>query len=511
MSQQVYRANVLSKSFPFLSETFGRSIIVAGQDQYYISKQQVQTTTQDTDSDQETGIPQLYYAHNVMPNDQGLQSVGYVSVLTSIPNVANITGRFLLRDASDNKAYLAVGADGTLWTNKGAGWVSWGVFLAGANVTTAYINGVTYIYIATLGCYTFDLVGSTGFTSVALTALTAATVQGICGSYGYMIAWTTTTVAWSSTITPTDFTPSLVTGAGGGGVQGARGQITCVVPQTLGVIVYTTANAVVGLYSGNSRYPFNFREIVNSGGVNNSNYVTWDANTPSHYVYSSAGVQLVGTQQTQTVFPEVTNFISGRYFEDFNDVTLTFAQTVLTAAMVKRLALVCERYLVFSYGITELTHAIIYDTVLKRYGKIRYTHVECFEYEIPSPGIIEIARQSIALLRKDGSVATVDFSTKSVGSNGTALFGKYEFARSRMIQLDEVSIENVIPNAVFAMTILAAVDGKDNVVQTSALIENSTLYQRYGTRAVGKNVSILMQGGWTLNTIELTFNIHGRR
>jgi hypothetical protein len=511
MSQNVYRANVLAKSFPFLSENFGRSIILNGQDQYYITRQ-VDTATTNSDSDQQTGIPQMYYCHNVMPSDQGYQSVGYISVLGSIPGVNNITGRFLLRDSNDNKAYMAVSANGLVYINKGTGWVlNSQTFTSGQPVTTAYVSGVTYIYVGTQGCFTFDLVGSTGFTSVTLTGLTASAVLGICGSYGYMIAWTNSTVVWSSTVTPTDFTPSLVTGAGGGGVQGARGAITCVVPQTLGVIVYTTANAVVGLYSGNSRYPFNFREIVNSGGVATENLVTWDANTPSHYVFSSAGVQLVGTQQTQTVFPEVTDFISGRKFEDFNDVNLIFNTTVLSGPMQKRLALVCERYLVFSYGITELTHAIVYDTVLKRYGKLRFTHVECFEYEIPSPGIVEIARQSIAFLRKDGSVSTVDFAVGSSTSNGTALFGKYEYARSRTLSLDEVSIEDVNPNATFAFNVFASINGKDLTLGSASLIESSQLYQKYGCRAIGKNVSILLQGGWSINTIELVSHVHGKR
>ena len=52
-----------------------------------------------------------------------------------------------------------------------------------------------------------------------------AQVVGITQSTGYMIAWTKNTVAWSSTIDPTDFVPDSLTGAGGGGVEEVKGAI----------------------------------------------------------------------------------------------------------------------------------------------------------------------------------------------------------------------------------------------------------------------------------------------
>lgn len=77
-------------------------------------------------------------------------------------------------------------------------------------------------------------------------------------------------IAWSSLIDPTDFTPSLVTGAGGGAVQGAKGDIVCCVSHTIGLVIYTNQNAVAAPTSGNARYPFNFRELVASGGIASS-------------------------------------------------------------------------------------------------------------------------------------------------------------------------------------------------------------------------------------------------
>jgi hypothetical protein len=80
--------------------------------------------------------------------------------------------------------------------------------------------------------------------AVTLTGLVAADILGVVGVSGYLIAWTKSVIAWSSLLSPTDFTPSLATGAGGGSVQGARGDIVVCLAHTVGFVVYTNQNAV---------------------------------------------------------------------------------------------------------------------------------------------------------------------------------------------------------------------------------------------------------------------------
>jgi hypothetical protein len=70
-----------------------------------------------------------------------------------------------------------------------------------------------------------------------------------------LLAWNETTLYWSSTTDPTDFTPSLATGAGSGGVQNIKGAITIAAPISTGLIVYSNQNAVAAVYSGNARFP----------------------------------------------------------------------------------------------------------------------------------------------------------------------------------------------------------------------------------------------------------------
>lgn len=578
MAQVTYRANLSAKSFPFISQNWGRTVIVPQYDNTFS-----RDLSSQGDADRDIGIPQIFYCHNVMPHQQGFQSIGYTQIQPSQDFAGkSLTQTFLVRDGAGSAIYLAVDSTGGIYKQFAGSW-QFLIQLANNSITIAYVSGVTYIYCANSGCYKYDFAGG-GLASVTLTGLDATKVAGITYSAGYLIAWnspkaaftdsvtytsgstsasvasttgltvgqlvtsaslpantvvqsidssttftlsnaavasTTETsefaevassVAWSSTIDPTDFTPSLVTGAGGGSVESARGAITCCVAHIQGFIVYTTNNAVVAVYSGNSRYPFNFREIVASGGLSVITNVTFDANTGNHYAYTTSGLQLISTTQTQTVLPELTDFISGRLFEDYDETTDTFVSQTLTASLQKQITLVSDRYLIFSYGINSLTHALVYDLTDKRWGKLKIPHVQCFEYQVPSIQIVEIPRQSIAFLQADGAIKTVDFSVTSSLSNGVIALGKYQFIRARLLQLNEIWVENVQPGFTFSILDLVALDGKNTSKVAPVLDANSTgLLRHYFTRASGINHSLVFKGAWSLNSLVLSFSVDGKR
>ena len=584
MSQVVYRGNLSAKSFPFLSHNFGRSVIVPGQDQNY-----VRTAFSTEDLDKDKGIPQIYYCHNVMPHQEGLQAVGYKQVLPAAPGgVTGFDQIFLLRDFADNKAYLGVVSTPTtndtyICDGIGGSWVFKQHGPPGL-VSVAYISGLAYFFIEGTGCYFYNFV-TTYFEAVPLTGLTIANIKGICAAAGYLIAWTkgipgiaftnnitvgtntigigsvtgfvvgqvingtgipvstvitavdytshfialsnlitasgtsvpmtvdpsASAVLWSSAIDPTDFVPSAVTGAGGGPVEAAKGVINYCVPHTLGFIIGTADNCIAALYQNNSQYPFQFRELVNSGGMTTLDLVTWDANSAGLYAYTTSGLQLINTQQTQTVFTEITDFISGSNFEDFDDSTKTFIRTELTGAMQKKLAVIADRYLVMSYGVSSLTHAIVLDLVSKRYGKLKIDHVQSFTYHLAAGTTLEVPRQSFAFLKTDGSVYTVDFDIASLGLNGTLILGKYQYVRARLMTLDQISIESVRPAQVMNLTVMTSLDGKSTSNSTPTLLASPDIARDYGCRATGINHSLLFQGAFMLNSLVLTFNIHGKR
>ena len=265
------------------------------------------------------------------------------------------------------------------------------------------------------------------------------------------------------------------------------------------------------MYSGNSRFPFNFREIVGSGGLSSAAYVAQDPNTSNFFAYTSAGLQLISSSQTQTVLTELTDFISGKLFEDYDETTDTFSQTTLTAPMQKQLTVVSDRYLVISYGISSLTHAIVYDLTDKRWGKLKTPHIECFEYAMVDSDIIELPREAIAFQRANGSVDIVDFSQTLASSSGVLALGKYQFVRPRLLQLDEVAFENATPGGSLTAIALPALDGKNTAKETLNVLASSGQFRKYGSRSIGTNISLLFKGAFSVVSLVLTFNIHGKR
>lgn len=511
MSQITYRANLSAKVFPFISEYFGRSIIVPGPDQNF-SRQ----LTSNEDPDKDKGIPQVYYCHNVMPVGDGFQSVGYTEPIAAVsPTENHFINQFILRADTGSEVYFSSTEDGrnfvlpfgaTFWTQ-----INTIPGTAGKQVTIAFVNGQTYIYFASIGCFYYDA-GLVQLVAVSLAGLTAADILGIVSSAGYMIAWSTAEVAWSSTIDPTDFVPSLITGAGGGSVETAKGRITVCTANSLGFIVYTVENAVAMLYSGNARYPFNAREIVNAGGLANLALVGYGADAGDAYAYTTSGVQIVATNGAKTVLSDVTDFLAGKYFEDFNVSTLAFTRTSLTNPMKKALSIVANRYVVFSCGIFEFTHALIYDTVQKRFGKLKITHASCFEWKLLTPEVNETPRESIGFLKNNGSISVVDFSFTSSTSSGVMLLGKYQYARSRLLTLDQVDVENVRQEDSFKLYNEYSVDGKNITDTVAGYLANDTGKLRsFNFRQTGINHTLVFVGGFYVTSLVLKFHINGKR
>lgn len=510
MSQITYRGNLNAKVFPFVAEYFGRSIIVPGQDQNF-SRQ----LGSNEDPDKDKGIPQVYYCHNVMPSAQGLQSIGYTTPVGPLPMETSFIGINILRDAATgSEVFFSSTSDGRNFVLP-FGNPSWRQIntiggTAGKVVTVAFVNGQTYLYFATIGCYKYVAASDT-LVAVTLAGLTVGLVLGITAASGYMLAWGLSTVSWSSTVDPTDFVPSSVTGAGGGAVEAVKGNIVGCVAHQMGFIVYTIENAVAASYSGNAKYPFNYREIVASGGLGTLDYISYDADSGNQYAYTTSGFQLVSMTSSTTVFPELTDFIAGRYFEDFDEILLAFISTSLTSPMVKSVSVVSSRYLVVSYGITSLTHAIVFDMATKRFGKLKIPHVKCFEWKLLTPTVIETPRESLAFLQLDGTIKLVDFTYTSTNSTGILICGKYQYVRSRLLQLEGVDLENVKQVGNFKLYDMYTLDGKNTHTVEGTLAQNTGVFREYKFHSTGVNHSLLFKGGFYLVSIELVFNIHGRR
>lgn len=485
-----YRANLTASEFPFLSEFQGRSVILPG-------------------IDQDGGIPQAYYMHNVLPTQRGLTSVGYTNIINAPADQDGTFAQiFSIRDSDENVGYFGRTLSGRnyVFVNPTLGWLrTTDVSLTTGNiVSSAYINGKTYICFGGTGTYEYDF-GTNTLTPVTLTGTNPLLVLGITASNGYMLAWTTDQVVWSSLIDPTDFVPSLITGAGGGQIQTIKGSIVILAPNNAGFSVYTKRNVVSAQYTGNTAFPFAFKEIQGAGGIPNATLISFDGNSTNHVAYTTAGLQQISTTASQIIHPQLTDFVAGSQFEDYDEGSGEFISIPLASPLRKQLAVIANRYLVFSYGTVEFTHALVFDMALNRWGKLKQQHVDCFEYIYPSSDVVDAPKRSIGFLRADGSIVVVVSSYDTAGSNGVVLLGKYQLDRNRLCSLQEMTIEAIRYGENLEVLFYKTLDGITLQPNIPYLSQSAMTYRKYTGNAVGLNHSVLITGAFHLTSLQFKF------
>lgn len=539
MAQIPFRANVQTMTFPLLSELSGRTIIVPAQDQTFVPGVSVPSVAAEGNSavPADRGIPQIYYAHNVMPSTYGFQSIGYDTPYSGInwsgntPAAVNFKTAQLIQGGqvisgkpagTGFKSYLSlakVGSNSVFVLDAVA--KNWKLVLntipvvSSTKVTVATVNGVSYIFFSKIGAYIYDN-NSNSLIPRTLAGLDVSKVLGIVSSNGYLFAYTSSAVAWSSVVDVEDFVPSDVSGAGGGQLQEAKGEIVTASVTALGLIIYTTANAVSTIYSGNADFPWNFKSIPSSGGVSSPELVSQEQTGGFQQVYSTNGFQQIGHTGAKTVTPQVTDFIAGHLFEDFDSSTNQFVQTEFDWTMNKALAVIADRYVILSYGLQPtgtLTHAIVLDLTQNRMGKLKIPHNSSFELKSIDSQAAETPRGSIAFLQSDGTIKSVNFNFNAAASDAVLFMGKYQYVRQRMLELFETEFENIKAGADFQFLAFPSLDGKNALTPVPGYLQEAAgNYRRYSFEAmVGTNISLLFKGRFNLISLLLWFAPHGRR
>lgn len=537
------RGNLGSANFPFVSDFQGRTIIIPQYDQNFD-----RTVNSTVDPDKDKGIPQLFYTHNVMPTEQGYQSTGFnLQVAAANPAQTDFDQYFVLRDTSENKA-LFVPASGKnyIYTAVNGIWQSVnplaiGLFPSNGLVTASYVHKRTFIYYEKLGAYEYNF--TTGvLAAVSFTALNFANIRGICSAVGYNVAFDDTTIYWSSIITETDFTPNLVTGAGSEIPNDLKGKIVAVLPVPQGFFIYTTKNIVSAFFSGNVRFPWIFREVPNSAGINSPDNVAWQATLSLQYAFTTAGLMKIDKSGAEEVFPSVTDFAASRVFEDFDEPTGTLTTTYALSNFRTKLTFVGSRYLVFSYGLSSLTHALLYDTALKRWGKVKIDHVDAFEWPAPNffgtrtydqllgntydqllgntydqlsqqQFLTSSPKRDICFMQQDGTIQVVNFDIGDSTSNGVMIIGKYQFVRTNFLEMVATEIECVRDSSTnFQHKWLTTYDGKFFETITEPYLmpkNNASLARRYQGRVTGANHSLFFRGGFNIVSFLVEFIVTG--
>jgi hypothetical protein len=537
------RGNLAAANFPFISDFQGRTIIIPQYDSNY--DRQLNSAA---DPDKDKGIPQVFYMHNCIPAETGYQSVGYTQLIAAAnPAQTDFDQYFVLRDTSENKA-LFVPSTGKnyVYTAVSAAWNSInplveGSFPSTGLVTVSYIHKRTFVYYEKVGAFEYDFTTAM-FSSVSFTGLTPTNIKGICSAVGYNIAFDDFTIYWSSATGETDFVPSLVTGAGSEIPNDLKGKIVAILPVPQGFFIYSTKNVVSAFYSGNVRFPWIFREIPNSAGITSTNNVGWQATLSLQYAWTTAGLMKLDRGGAEEVFPGVTDFISSHVFEDFDEVTEVFTTTYTLSNFKSKLTFVGSRYLIFSYGISSLTHALLYDTTLKRWGKLKITHIDVFEWPAPnffgvrsydqlSPNTYDdlvdntydqlsqqqfttsSPRKDLCFLQQDGTVQLVNFDIGNTAANGVLFIGKYQFVRSSFISLLATELECIRQQSTnFVHKWLTTFDGKFfQATNTPMLMSSPTnsLVRRYQGRTVGQNHTLYIKGAFNLVSFLIEFVLTG--
>lgn len=369
MARQRYRGNTLSASFPLLSSFSGQTVIVPGIDQFYMRGAQI---------DHQQGIPEVVFMENVMPMANGLQSVGFSQKVVGGLET-DFDRAFYLRDSSETKT-LFVPANGKNYTYNYSSF-NWNtqfvVVPFDTFVSIANIKGRQFVCYA--NHFVFEWDGAL-LNLVDLLGLDITTIRGIVAAGAYLIAYTEDRILWSSILDPTDFVPSEENFAGGTDVLSIKGNIVCCTPISDGFIIWTTANTVVALYTANSRFPWTFKEIAGSAGIDSVEKVSDNSTDIQQFAATVSGIMTLNRSQATQIWPEVTEFFAARRYESFNFSTKKVEEFDINTALLTKLNFIASRYVVLSYGADSLTHALIYDAALKRWGKVRVDHVDCFEF-----------------------------------------------------------------------------------------------------------------------------------
>lgn len=540
--QNRFSVNLNAATFPFWSKLQSRTVLVGRLDQ---SKDNSGNTARNTKLlSKEDGLPEAYYMHNVIPTSQGYRSVSFYEESGAYSGGETFVDIITIKSQLDPVAFLASTTTGKylLYIIADAVWVD--VTPAGASltdITIGFSSGVSYICLANFNIYTIDL-DTPALVPANLTGITVTAVTGISSSNNYLLLHDGQTVFWSSATDPTDFVPSIITGAGAGIPSSSKGEIKLIVELNTGYGIYTTTNIVVAAFSGNTRFPWIFKEAVNGAGISSIYDVTGTGDAGANYAWTSAGLLRVTQAGAKADFPEFTDFLSARVMEDFDSNTKTLDTTFLTENLLVKLLYSSSRYLVVSYGITGYTHVLIYDTALRRLGKLKLAHVKAFEFQSKLTtvlntyqdltgmtyqdltgtiyGNIDIVgnsaadpRRLLSFLLEDGSIKVAVFDYGDFTSEAVIIFGKYQLTRNSLVAIQEIEVESInTHNDNFDLSLMSSLDGKnvDYPLITPYKTYDSNNVKKYLANNVAINHSILIEGAFNLVSLTLSATQEGR-
>lgn len=543
--------------FPLVSTKAQRAVFVPGLDSALRAGENYAGSPESVDANR----AQIIYGENFMPVSEGVRSVGYREVIA--PTIYHDFDQiFALRDENENTVLYSPGyGKNYVYDTLAGNWNSQsfndihGVDIdpaspnteASAKITYAYVEGMTFV------CYSRVL--ATGGTDASLLFWDSTTqsltpagslitdlpfgpgeIDGISSSNGYLLVYSALTVAWAP-FDGTAFNFSIYvagnyTGAGYQIPEDVQGNIKACVAVSGGFIMFTTKNAIAANYhSQNIATPWVFREISNGGGIESYEQATVEGSLGYTIAYTTTGLQKLSLNGAEEIHPDVSDFIADRYIERYNFGDHVLRQGATTLDFYTKITNVANRYLVISYGTFPniFSFALVYDMSLKRWGKLRMVHKDCFYYNygpetatltyamvgdvsyadtlpltyegmsVVSNGITA-AQHGLAFLHRDGSVelATWSNNVRDTQDDAVVVIGRVQLTRSSNVQFNRIELEGLNTGNIL---LVPSRNGKDlDAPEALVTIEQSANFKVAGGMIDCKNFNLIVEGTFDLST-----------
>lgn len=342
-------------------------------------------------AEQSQNVCQAYFMQNVLPTLRGYSSVSFKQMLQPIAGETEIAQLHVLRGAGQNVAmHAAVGNKQYVYDPTVGGWLQFPLTtIAVSQVYVAYVKERTFVFFPDLGeVYEYNF-SSQEMELVAFPALNLVNMRGICSAGAYLIFWDSNKVYWSSVLDPTDFTPSLATGAGSTGVLAVRGELVTCASLADGFVIYTASNAVSARQTGNLQFPFIFKEIAGSAGLASRYHIADNSNTGLHLVWTASGFQQVSADRAEYAFAEFSDGIIRGILSELDPYYLRPTLNRYSGLDV-RVSFASNRWIAISLRTTvdaaadvPFRFAYVYDTQLGRWGRIDVDHRQIMEFSAP--------------------------------------------------------------------------------------------------------------------------------
>lgn len=569
MAVNRFKVALNAARFPLVSTKATRAVFIPGLDAAPRTPKSFMGADESVDYD----LSQVIYGENIMPTAAGINSVGYSQIVVPTVN-SDFDQIFALRDADENTVLYSPAAGKNYIYDAVAGLWSTTTFLtihgaviaptspnteATAKVSYAYVDGKTFV------CYSRLLKTATPATDasilfwnpttqalipagalIANLPFAAGEIDGISASNGYLLVWSGITVAWAAfNGTAFDFDIYLngeYTGSGYQIPEDVQGPITAIVSLPGGFLMFTTKNAIASSYHSQTiSTPWVFREVPNAGGISGYEQATVEGSLGVTIAYTTTGVQRISLNSAEESYPDVSDFIAGRFIESYNAGTRTVSGSAVSTDFYTKLTAVANRYLVLSYGTTAgaFDFALVYDMALKRWGRLNIAHRDCFYYSygaittgltysmlgavsydgsalttyaaagtISNPNVS--AQHGLAFLLETGEVKIADWSNgnRAVQDTGVAVIGRVQLTRAGFSQFNRVEAEGMVDGDI---AIQPSYDGKTlAATEDLYVITQSGDYMEAGSLVDCKNFNLLVTGTFSLSTLIIEATTSGK-